>query len=316
MSTLAKKRNSQTAPAPGKQAPNTFRKFADLLKDAAVAWYAHNPFRYAAALAFYTVISLAPLVVVAVGVAGLVFGGADAARDQLLAQLSDLVGDQGAAAVRIVLDNAQNQNAGIASTVIGVGAFLAAVVAVYFEIQAALNALWGIQPDPNQSLAKTLGKMFFSCGLIVVFGFLLLVSLVVSAALTAVDRSLMGWQPELVVLWQVINVLIGFGITLLLFALLFKYVPDADIAFRDVWVGAAATALLFTIGKVLIGLYLGQSGVASSYGAAGSIVVLLLWLYYSSLILFFGAELTQKYADRFGNRVRPAAGAAPISAPG
>ncbi len=270
-----------------------------LVRDAAVAWYGHDAFRHGAALAFYTVVSLAPLVLVTVSVVGLAFGP-EGARQRLLAQVEDLVGADGAEAVRLVIEHAQSQSAGILNTAFGLVAFVLGYVAVFFELEAGLDAMLGSGPDPNRSTWAAVKKMLFSFALLAVFGFLLLVSLVTSAVLAAVHDVLMQWQPNLVLIWQAANFFLTLVIAVCLFALILKYIPDTPLRWRDVWVGAGLTALLFLVGKTLVGIYLGRSGVASSYGAAGSLIVLLLWLYYSAVIVFYGAELTRLYASRYG----------------
>lgn len=266
---------------------------------------AHNAYRFAAALAFYTVASLSPLVVIAVSVLGLIFGR-ESAQQQFVGQVEQLIGQEGAHAVKMVLDNAQNQSTGVTALILGILAFVMGYMAVYFELQAGLNTMWGIFPGPNLGFWVTLRKFVLSFGMLAVFGFLMLVSLFASAVLAGLNQYLSSWQPGLVFFWQVLNIAISFVVALLLFALIFKYIPDVRIDWSDVWVGASITAVLFLVGKVLIGVYLGNSGVASSYGAAGSVVVVLLWVYYSALILFLGAELTQAYANHFGSKIRTA----------
>jgi membrane protein len=303
---------AQAAPRFANKSGQRLEGVYGLLMEAITSIQKHNAFRFAAALAFYTVVSLAPLVIVVVGVMGLFFGET-AARERLVQELGALVGSEGAAAVSLVLQNAQDQPTSIVATLVGIGAFFVALVGVYFELQAALNTTWGVAPKPDQSFLTTLRKMFLSFALMGVFGLLMLVSLAIGTVLSAVDQVLVNWQPELVLLWKTLNFLVSLGIALLVFALVFKFIPDVQISFSDVWVGAAITTVLFSVGRFLIGLYLGQSAVTSSYGAAGSIIVLLLWIYYTSLILFFGAELTRVYADRFGSKIRPAPDAVPLS---
>lgn len=289
-----------------RQQTERIRSFSDFSRLGMEAWNdftRHNAYRFAAALAFYTVISLSPLVLIVVSALGLLFGQ-DAAQQQFVGQIEQLVGHEGAQAVKLVLENAREQSSGIIAMVLGLVAFIMGYIAVFFELQAGLNTMWGLSPGPNLGIWATLRKFLVSFGMLAVFGFLLLVSLFVSSVLSALNEYLAAWQPNLVVLWHVLNVALSFAVALLLFAVIYKYIPDVRIAWRDVWVGASITAVLFMIGKVLIGIYLGRSGVASSYGAAGSVVVILLWVYYSSLILFFGAELTQVYANHFGSKIR------------
>jgi len=281
-----------------------FWKAVLLFKEAGGDWLTHNAFRFGASLAYFTVISLAPLVVITVSVLGLIFG-AEAANAQFVGQAEALLGEQGAEAIRLVLSNAQSQSQGILATVLGVVAFLVGYTAVFFELQAGLNTMWDVNPAPQLGLWGTVQKYFLSFAMLGMFGFLLLVSLLVSSGLHTVDDYLNNWQPGLIVLWQDLNLLVSLAVAALLFAFMFKYIPDVQIAWRDVWVGAAITALLFALGKVLIGLYLGNAGIASSYGAAGSLVVLLIWIYYSAAILFFGAALTRAFASRLSSKIKP-----------
>lgn len=274
----------------------------ELVKQAGSGWINDNAFRFSASLAYYTVVSLAPLVVITVGVLGAIFGAGG--RDQFLGQVQGLVGEEGAQAVRLVLDNARSASAGIVASMLGVIAFFAGYLGVFFELQAGLNNMWRLSPRPNLGVAATIRKLLLSFGMLAVFGFLLLVSLFVTAGLAALNQAMTSWQPELLVLWQLVNIAVSFAAFTFMFAFIFKYVPDVRIDWNDVWIGAASTALLFMIGKEMIGLYLGKSGIASSYGAAGSVVVLLLWVYYSALILFFGAEITKEFAERFGSKIR------------
>ncbi len=286
----------------------TVKDFAFAVKDAGAAWYGHSAFRFGAALAYYTVVSLAPLVLITVAILGLIFGH-EQAQAQFQQQIQQVVGEDAGKAFSLVLRNApKSQASGIVATVLGVIAFLGGYTGVFFELQSALNILWDIPPGPNQGFWASVRKMALSVGVMGVIGFLLLVSLAASAALSAVSDLFSPQDQGLLFLWRALNFLLSLGIVTVLFALVFKLLPDAHIAWGDVWIGALSTAVLFIVGKFAIGEYLGRSGVASSYGAAGSIIVLLLWVYYSALILFFGAELTRVYANRFGSKVVPATG--------
>lgn len=269
--------------------------------------------RLAAALAFYTLLSLAPMLVLAVSVAGLAFGE-EAARGEILGQLQTMIGLEGAAAVQSVLAHAQAPESGIVGTVVGGGVLLFGASGVFGELQDSLNVIWEVQPKPGRGIKGFLRDRFFSFTLVLGVAFLLLVSLVISAALAAIGAVFSSRLPGGEALWQVINVLVSLATVTALFALIFKIVPDVSIHWRDVWIGAFVTAVLFTLGKLAIGLYLGRSSVASPYGAAGSVVVLVVWVYYSAQILFFGAEFTQVYARRFGSRIVPTKNAAPITA--
>jgi len=258
-------------------------------------------------------LSLAPLLLIAIAIAGFVFG-TDAARQHLLDQLGGLVGSDGRRAVETMLKHAHKPGAGLVSTVIGVATLLVGASGVVGQLQDALNTIWEVAPKPGRGLWGFLKDHFLSLAMVPGVGFLLLVSLVLSAFLTVVATSfghLLFAQaaPAL----ELVNFVVSTAVITLLFAMIYKLLPDVEISWGDVWVGAAMTAVLFVIGKSLIGLYLGRSGPVSAYGAAGSLVVLLVWVYYSAQILFFGAEFTKAYADHFGTRIVPAADAVPVT---
>jgi membrane protein len=275
-----------------------------MLKETAKKGMDDDVFSLGAALAYYTVFSLAPLLLIAISVAGLVYGR-DAVQGRLVSEIQGVVGKQGAEAVQTMLAHDWRSGSGILPTVIGVVTILFGVSGVFGQLQSSLNKIWEVAPRPDRGIRGFLKVRFLSFGMVLGIGFLLLVSLVVSAALTAVSSYATGLLPGLSALFSVLSFIVSLVVVTLLFAMIFKYLPDARISWEDVWVGSAATALLFTIGKSLIGLYLGKSSVASTYGAAGSLVVLLLWVYYSSQLLFLGAELTQVYAKRYGQEIRP-----------
>lgn len=278
--------------------------FKDLLKETFSEWSKDKASRLAAALSYYTIFSVAPLLIIAVAVAGLVFGRA-AATQQLVAEAQDLLGPQGAEAIRTLLENASRTGAGIMATVIGVGTLLVGASGAFAQLQDSLNTIWEVKPKAGRGIKGVLRDRFLSFSLVLVIGFLLLVSLVLSAALAAMGKYLAGVLPLSSALMQAFNFALSFAVTTFLFALIFKVLPDVRIRWRDVWIGAAVTALLFSVGRFLIGLYLGRSSVSSAYGAAGSLVVVLVWVYYSAQILFLGAEFTQVYATRFGRGLSP-----------
>jgi membrane protein len=224
------------------------------------------------------------------------------------------VGPDGADLIRTMLDGAQKPAAGIIATILGVIGLVLGALGAFGQLQDALNTIWEVKPKEGRGIRGLIQDRLLSLSMVLVVGFLLMVSLVVSAGLSAVGNVVGGLLPESELLLSLVNFIISFVVITVLFALMFKYLPDAKIAWADVWIGAAITALLFTIGKQLIGLYLGNSTTASSYGAAGSLVVLLLWVYYSAQIFLLGAEFTQVYANQFGSRVQPAANAEPVTA--
>jgi membrane protein len=283
-----------------------------LLKDTAVDWIDDKAARLAAALAYYTLLSLAPLLVLAVSIAGLVFGD-DAARGQISAQLQGLVGPQAGDAIQAILANAKTPTSGMLGTVLGGALLLFGASGVFGELQDSLNTIWEVQPKPGRGVWGLIRDRLFSFTMVLGVAFLLLVSLVVSAGLAAVGTFLESSLPGGEALWRILNVVISVVVISALFGLMFKVVPDAKIAFRDVMVGAVVTALLFTLGKTAIGLYLGKAGVASPFGAAGSLVVIVVWVYYSANIFFLGAEFTQAYARRFGSRIVPADNAVKVT---
>jgi membrane protein len=283
------------APVPPKL---TGRALWLVLKRALAGWWGDNVPRLGASLAYYTLFALAPILVIAIGVAGLVFG-ADAVRGEIVGQIQGLVGQKGAEAVQAMLEGASRPSSSILATVIGaVTAFLGATGA-FIELQTALNAIWRVKPKPGVSVKAFLLERMISFGLVVGVGFLLLVSLIVSAALAALNRYLGAALPALTVVWQASNVLVSLAVVTLLFAMVYKVLPDVQLRWRDVWVGGLVTAGFFSVGKQVIGLYLGTSSVASSYGAAGSVVVLLIWVYYSAQVVLLGAEFTRHYVEYF-----------------
>jgi membrane protein len=274
-----------------------------LIKETFVEWEEDQASRLAASLALYTLLSIAPLIVVSIAVAGLVFGD-EAARGQLSHQLAGVVGEQAGRAIEALIDNAHTPRAGILGSVIGIAVLLFGASGVFGELQVALNQIWNVKQRSGRGLRGVLRDRFFSFSMVMGVGFLLLVSLIVSAVLATVTThfsDLLPWPA----LWQGLNTLVGLGVSTVLFALIFKVVPDAKIAWRDVWVGAFVTACCFAIGKGALAWYVGRSATVSPFGAAGSLVALTVWVYYSAQILFLGAEFAQVYATRFGRRIEP-----------
>jgi membrane protein len=275
----------------------------NLLKDTAAKWSQDQAPRLGAALAYYATFSLAPLLVITVAISGLVLGR-KAATDQIVAGIQGLVGEDSATTIQAMIAKSNQPATGIITSLFGLAALLFGASGVFGELQQSLNAIWEIKPKPKRGLLATIRDKFFSFGMVLSTGFLLLISLVISAGLAAVRNNVTGLMPGWDVIPQMMNFIISIAVITVLFALIFKYVPDAKIAWADVWIGAALTALLFTIGKALIGLYIGYSSLSSTYGAAASLVVILLWVYYSAQILFFGAEFTRVYATTYGSCIR------------
>jgi membrane protein len=285
-----------------------------LIKDAASDWQDDKASTLAAALAYYTLLSIAPMIVLAVAIAGLAFGD-DAARGQISEQIGSVVGAQAGEAIEAIALNAKAPESGIVSTVIGIVVLLFGASGVFGELQTSLNTIWEVEPKPGRGLMGLIKDRFFSFTMVLGVAFLLLVSMILSAAIASLGSFLEGALPGGEVVWAVLNFAISLGVIAVLFALIYKVIPDAKIHWRDVWVGASVTAVLFTIGKLAVGLYLGKSTFVSSYGAAGSIVALVVWVYYSSQIVFMGAEITQVYARRFGSKIEPSKDAVRVETP-
>jgi membrane protein len=275
-----------------------------VLKATVVEWIDDNAARVAAALAFYTLLSMAPLVVLSISIAGFVLGE-DAARQQLVNEVGALVGPQAGEALNAVVASAHKSDSGVISSIIGVVVLLVGASGVFGELQYALNTIWGVKAKPNRGILAMAKERLFSFSLVVGVAFVLLVSLIVSAVLSGMGRFMEDALPGGAVVWQGVNIVVSLAVVTVLFAMIYKVVPDAEIRWRDVWVGALVTAVLFSAGKYLLGLYLGTSSVASSYGAAGSVVALVVWVYYSSQLVFLGAEFTQVFARTYGCQIRP-----------
>jgi membrane protein len=263
-----------------------------------------------ASLAFYTALSIAPLLVISLAVGGFVFGD-EAARGEIATQMQSLVGEQGAAALQQMIQRADKPAAGTAAAILGIITLLFGASGVFGELQQSLNIIWETEPKQGRGLWGVIRDRFFSFVMVLGIAFLLLVSLVLSAALTALGTVFERLPHSLAWLAQVLNFSVSFIVITLLFAMVYKILPDARIAWRQVWMGAILTSLLFTIGKTLIGLYLGRSSMASAYGVAGSFVVFLVWVYYSAQILYLGAEVTKAVADQSGEHIMPGQDAQP-----
>lgn len=280
---------------------------AALLMETVDDWYKDNAPRLGAALAFYTLASLAPLLIVVVAIAGAVFGR-QAAQGQLVYQIRDMVGHRGAEAIQAVLQSAQQPDTGGIATALGVLVLLFGATTAVTELRSALNQIWDVPQASGNSLAQgildLLRERFFALILVMVVGSLLLMSLFVNTLVSTLGAVFSDALPVPEVVIQLVNFAVSFVVITVLFGAIYKFVPDVEISWEDVGVGAAFTSLLFSLGKIVIGLYLARSGLASPFGAAGSLVVLLLWVYYSAQVFFFGAEFTQAYANRYGSRMQ------------
>ncbi len=264
---------------------------------ALVAWWNDDGFRLGASVSFYTLFALAPMLLVATAVAGTMFG-AEAVRGEIAGQVKGLVGNEGGDAVQALLRGAASRGDSMVAATIGSVAFVLAACGAFLELQAAFNTIWRVVPAPQGRLRYFLVDRLRSFGLVVAIGFLLMVSLAVSAALAALDVRMARWAPGAPMVVLSLSVVVSLAVTGVLFALLFKILPDVNLRWADVGTGATVTALLFGLGQRLIGLYLGKSGIASAYGAVGSVMVLMLWVYYSSQIVLIGAEFTKLHAER------------------
>ena len=283
------------------------REALDLARETFAEWSEDKAPRLGAAMAFYAVLSLAPFLVIAVGIAGLIYGGDAVAAIQ--AQFEALVGAEAGRAIAAVISRADEPAESWLAALIGVATLLVGASGVFGQLQDALNTIWEVEPRSGRGVWAVLRERFLSFTMVLGTGFLLLVSLLLSAALAAAGSYFAARIPGGAALWQAVHALASFAVITGLFALIYRVVPDAEIAWRDVWIGAAVTALLFVVGKLGIGLYLGRGSIGSAYGAAGTLLVLLVWIYYSTQILFLGAEFTQVYANRYGSRIAPSRGA-------
>jgi membrane protein len=280
----------------------------DIFKRTYHDWKDDHASRLAASLAYYTIFSLAPLLVIAIAIAGFIWRHEDV-EAQIMAQSQSLVGVEGANFIADLIRSASNPTEGVLATIIGIVTLLFGALGVFNELHNALNVIWEVKEEKTegflQAVKKALIDRFLSFTMVLVIGFLLLVSLVISAGLSATQELVGNTFPIPEFFLQLINLILSIGVITLLFAMIYKYLPDTEIPWRYVWLGAFVTAILFSLGKLAIGVYLGNSAIASSFGAAGSLVLLLVWIYYSAQILFFGAEFTQAYANKYGQKIPP-----------
>ncbi len=272
-----------------------------LLKAAFEEWWNDRAMSLGASIAFFTVFSLAPMLLAAIAVAGLAFGR-EAAQGAIVTELGGMIGEKEASTLEVMIASARNVGSGIIGTTVGIITFLLLVTGAVIELQDGLNIIWKAKPLESSGILNFLRMRLISFALVLGIGFLLLVSLIIDAGLSAVSAYIEPSFSGATMILRFLNSLVAFAIAVLLFAMIFKLLPNVKITWSDVWIGSLVTALLFTIGKFLIGYYLGKSSIASSYGAAASVITILLWIYYSSLILLFGAEFTKVYAERHGSQ--------------
>ena len=281
----------------------TLRVLFELLKETSSAWSEHKAPRLGAALAFYAVFSTAPLLVILIGIAGLVFGE-QAARGEIVGQIQNSIGEPAAQALEEMLKHSRTASGGTLTTIIGITTLLLGALGFFVQLQDAFSTIWQVTPNPDRgSIFGILRNHFLAFTIVLTAGFLLLVSVTITVTLVAL--GVRDALPGSIHLWQILNGVISLSLITLFLGLLYKILPDVKLAWRDVWVGAIVTALLFVAGKYLIGLYLAQTSITSVFGAAGSLVVILLWVYYSSQILLFGAEFTRIYARKIGFHSSP-----------
>lgn len=281
----------------------SLRSLWQLLRETFDEWVRDRSTRRGAALAYYTIFSLAPILILAIAIAGLFFSE-EAARGEIVAQMSGLIGYDGARAIQAMIESAARPGAGVTAALVGIGTLLLGATSALAELKDDLDEIWDAPPEKVRGFWYFIRKRLLSVGLILALGFLLLVSLAFSAVLSALTKL---WGPQgasglALTLLEAFNFLVSFALVTALFAMIYKILPAVRIAWRDVIIGAVVTALLFSVGKWLIGMYLGNSAIGSSYGAAGSVILVLVWVYYSAQIFLFGAEFTKAYAHRFGSR--------------
>ncbi|MGE5250023.1 MAG: YihY/virulence factor BrkB family protein [Bacteroidota bacterium] len=288
-----------------------FKRAWNLISTTYREWRDDNASSLAAALAYYTTFSLAPLLIVVIAIAGLM-GGQQAAQNQAMAQVEGLLGVQGRQFVQGMIESASRPSTGITATLLGTATLLFGALGAFSALQSSLNTIWEVKPLPAKNLRDAIrrfvmGRML-SFALVLGIGFLLLASLVISAGLAALGQFIGGFNLFSESRLQIVNFVVSLAVITVLFMMIFKFLPEVKIAWRDVWLGALVTSLLFNIGKSLIGLYLGQSRIGTTFGAAGSLAIILIWVYYSAQILFLGAEFTQVYAQQSRRAIEPKQG--------
>jgi membrane protein len=288
------------------------RDLGSLLRNTASDWYEDRAQRIGAALAYYTIFALTPGIVILMALAGVLLG--PAAESQILGQFHELIGEQGAKAIEATVRSARATPPGTAELILSLVTLVLGLWGVFGELQDGLNRIWGVTPKAGRRVRDIVKERFWSFAMVVGTGFLLLVSLVVTAWLAAVSTYVSYLLPAPALALEALNSIISLVVITGAFAVIFKLLPDVKVAWRDVWLGAAVTSLLFTLGKFLIGLYLGKSAVASAYGAAGSLVIIVVWVYYSAQILLFGAEFTKVWTKRRGSGFKVEKMAKPVTA--
>lgn len=281
------------------------KSFWGLLKETFTKWNEREPFNNSIIIAYYTIFSLPGLLVIIINVAGY-FYDKKAVTSEITGQVEAMIGGDTASDVQAIVDRASESKGTVISSILGIATLLFGATGVFYQLQQILNKMWEVKPKPKQKILKLIRDRVFSFGLILAVGFLLLVSLVISAGLSAVSEWVSGYISDtLTVLFSIADIVVSLGVITLLFASIYKFLPDARISWKDVWIGALMTSVLFIIAKFALGLYFGKSDPGSTYGAAGSVILIMLWVSYAGIILLFGAEFTQVYANRYGKKVQP-----------
>lgn len=282
-----------------------WRHMQSLLVNTYKEWMADDPFRLSAIVAYYAVLSLPALLVIILNIVGAIWG-TEVVQGQLTDEFTTALGKDAAESIEEMIAESQNDEKNTISTIIGIGILIFGATGVFYQLKVSLNQIWNIKPDPKAVIKKIIIDRARSFAFILVIGFLMLISFILTAAIAALSNFISSNLPDgLIYMAYAINAIVSVGIISVLFALMFKYLPDAKIRWKTVWIGAFLTACLFVLGKLLLGLYFAQMEPGSTYGAAGTIVLILLWVSYSCLILFFGAEFTYVYANRYGRGIQP-----------
>jgi membrane protein len=289
----------------------SIKNIFSLFKETYQEWNSKEPFELSAVIAYYAIFSLPGLLIIVIGIAGFFFGE-QAVKGEVANQISKMLGKEAANGIQEMIVNSYKSNSSLMATIIGVATLLFGATGVFFPLQKSLNKLWNVKADPKAGIKKLILDRATSFGIILALGFLLLVSLVLTTILSVLSNWISHVFPEfMLVLFIVLNFIVSFGFITILFALIFKVLPDVKIRWKPVWIGSIVTAVLFEIGRFALEIYFAKANPGSTYGAAGSVILILLWVSYSCMILFFGAEFTQVYARRAGDRIEPSENAVP-----
>lgn len=281
------------------------KRTISIIKETFSKWIESDPFQLSAAVSYYALFSFPALIIIVIQTAGIFYSQSEV-RDKIMKEITSILGKDSATTIEEIIQNAVNQDQSFIAIIVGVATLLYGATGMFVALQKSLNAIWGVKPKPKNEYLKMLRDRIFSLGLILVIGFLLLISLILTAVITALVGWIEYYLPDFMVeVIQLVNFFISLGLITVLFALIFKYLPDVKIRWDSVWIGAFVTSVLFVIGKSALGIYFGQMDPGSSFGAAGSVILILLWVSYSSLILFFGATFTKVYASHYGLGIKP-----------